>query len=121
MSGLSSASCSPGCPKNQGPAARASPTTPPRAGQLGTPSPGPREPLWGLGWAETGLGCRPTAEPSSEGPNLGRTMQHGAGDQPCCGLAGAGTDELARVTWGPGPCAEEAGQGQRGLVVPSGP
>lgn len=90
-------------------------------GKLGTPSPGPREPLWGLGWAETGLGCRPTAGPSSVGPFLGRTMQHGAGNQPCCGLAGAGSDELVRVTWGPRPCAEEAGQGQRGLVVPPGP
>lgn len=62
--------------------------------------------------------------PGSGGPWLGREGLWGAGDGPCCSIAGAGADDPRGLTWGPGPWVvggiSGGEQGQAGLEVPLG-
>ena len=43
--------------------------------------------------------------PSLGDPWAGRAGLWGAGDQPCCGITGAGADSPGGLRWGPGPWA----------------
>jgi len=43
--------------------------------------------------------------PAQQGPWPGRAGLWGAGDRPCCGIAGAGADGPRGLTWGPGAWA----------------
>jgi len=52
-------------------------------------------------------------------PMAGQGRAVRAGDQPCCGIAGAGTDSLRELTRGPGPCVGwgSPGEGMRDTGV----
>lgn len=75
-------------------------------GDQGSLSPRHRAPLWGQGWAV-----------APWGPWLGRAALWGAGDWPYYGITGEGAEVGSWAL----DCSGEAGQGQPGLAVPSGP
>ena len=88
----------------QGPAARARPTAPARSraarGEPGQPQSRPSGTSLGTG---TGRDMGPWVGPAPWGPWPGRAGLGGAGERPCCGVAGAGADGQGVLGCGPGP------------------
>jgi len=73
-----------------------------------------------------GSGTESHGGPAQSGPWLSRAGLWGAGEWPCCGISGAGTDGLGGLTWSLEPWEGGgnpggAGQGQEGLWMPPWP
>ena len=91
----------PMAPPGQGLAARAYHTISDKSraagGYQGNPSPGHQAPPWVWRQAKASLGLGLVG-----GSCPGRAGLCGAGDLPCCSIAGAGTDGPKGLKWGPG-------------------
>ena len=95
---------------------RACPTIPARelgrpGGIRGSPSPGDRVPHWGQEWVKARLG---------RGPWPGGAGLCRAGDWHCCRIAGAGTEGLKVLKWGPGLWQGKPGMGKLGRDIGAG-
>jgi len=97
---------------------RAEPRTGLLGGTQGSPSPGGTGHLPGDGDMDPRVGLAP-------GPH-GQAGLWGAGDRPCCSIAGAGTNSPRGLKWGPGLWAgegspRELGRGSQVWGCPQGP